>query len=78
MIAKEIRARSDEELRTLLKSLADELFQYRMQNASGQPNAGRIRKTRRDFARVMTVMRERNLPPTAGKVEAAQAGDAEK
>ena len=61
MIAREIRQRSDEELLSLEASLTDELFQYRMQNAAGQPDMGLIRKTRRDLARVKTVMRERGL-----------------
>jgi large subunit ribosomal protein L29 len=65
MIAREIRQRSDEELLSLEASLTDELFQYRMQNAAGQPDSGRIRKTRRDLARVKTVMRERGLHSVA-------------
>jgi len=65
MIAREIRQRSDEEILSLEASLTDELFQYRMQNAAGQPDMGRIRKTRRDLARVKTVMRERGLHSTA-------------
>jgi len=61
MIASELRQRSDEELIGLEQSLAEELFQYRMQNSVGQPDSGRIRNTRRDLARVKTVMRERGL-----------------
>ncbi|MBW2264134.1 MAG: 50S ribosomal protein L29 [Deltaproteobacteria bacterium] len=61
MIAREIRQRSNEELLGLAASLTDDLFQYRMQNASGQPDMGRIRKTRRDLARVKTVMSERGM-----------------
>ena len=61
MIASEIRQRSDEELLNLEAGLEEELFQYRMQNAAGQPDQGKIRKTRRDLARVKTVMAERGL-----------------
>ena len=61
MIAREIRQRSDEELLSLEASLQEDLFQFRMQNAAGQPDQGRIRKTRRDLARVKTVMSERGL-----------------
>lgn len=71
MIAREIRQRSDEELLSLEASLTDELFQYRMQNAAGQPDVGRIRKTRRDLARVKTVMRERGLHSVAIRPPAA-------
>ncbi len=66
MIAREIRQRSDKELASLAASLEDELFHFRMQNTAGQSDAGRIRKTRRDLARVMTVMRERGIRPLAG------------
>ena len=65
MIAREIRQRSNDELLGLEASLTDELFQYRMQNAAGQPDAGRIRKTKRDLARVKTVMQERGLHSAA-------------
>ncbi len=61
MIAREIRQRSNEELQSLETSLEEELFQFKMQNAAGQPDMGRIRKTRHDLARVKTVMSERNL-----------------
>jgi ribosomal protein L29 len=61
MIAREIRQRNDDELQGLEASLEEELFQYRMQNAAGQPDMGRIRKAKRDLARVKTVMRERGL-----------------
>jgi len=66
MIAREIRQRSDHELQNLAASLEDELFHFRMQNAAGQSDAGRIRKTRRDLARVRTVMRERGIRTLAG------------
>ncbi len=78
MIAREIRQRSDEELLSLEASLTDELFQYRMQNAAGQPDMGRIRKTKRDLARVKTVMQERGLhsreirPPAAAEEDEEQ------
>ncbi len=61
MIPKEIRQRSDEELKTLAGNLTDELFKARMQNATGHSDKGRIRKLRRDLARVLTIMREREL-----------------
>ena len=78
MIAREIRQRDDEELRSLEASLEEELFRYRMQNASGQPDMGRIRKTKRDLARVKTVMRERGLDSLAPRRPAqAEEGDEE-
>ena len=77
MIASEIRQRSDEELFNLEAGLEEELFQYRMQNAAGQPDQGRIRKTRRDLARVKTVIRERGLVSTGRRPVAAEADEAE-
>jgi large subunit ribosomal protein L29 len=79
MIAREIRQRSDDELLRLEASLVEELFQYRMQNAAGQPDMGRIRKTRRDLARVKTVMHERGLASRApaGGAVAEQEPEAE-
>jgi len=59
VIAKEIRQRNDEELGALEKRLIDDLFNARMQNATGHPDMGKIRKLRKDLARVMTVRRER-------------------
>ena len=61
MIPKEIRQRNDDELRTLAKGLSEELFNAKMQNATGHPDMGKIRKLRRDLARVKTILREREL-----------------
>jgi len=61
MIPKEIRQRSQEELEALEKRLADDLFNAKMQNATGHPDMGKIRQLRRDLARVKTILRERDL-----------------
>jgi large subunit ribosomal protein L29 len=61
MIPKEIRQRNDGELTTLAKGLSEELFNAKMQNATGHPDMGKIRKLRRDLARVKTILREREL-----------------
>lgn len=75
MIASEIRQRSDDEIMSLEDSLKEELFQFRMQNAAGQPDLGRIRKTRRDLARVKTVMRERGLTSSPGPTRSDEAAE---
>ncbi len=59
MIPKEIRQRSDEELDTLEKRLTEELFNAKMQNATGHPDLGKIRNLRKDLARVKTIRKER-------------------
>jgi large subunit ribosomal protein L29 len=61
MIPKEIRQRSQEELEALEKRLSDDLFNAKMQNATGHPDLGKIRQLRRDLARVKTILRERDL-----------------
>ena len=60
MDAKQLRAKSDEELEKELLELAREAFNLRMQQGTGQlsrPN--QVREVRRNIARVKTVMNER-------------------
>ena len=58
----EIRAMSAEELNAKLKELKEELFNLRFQQATGQlSNPMVIRECKRDIARIMTVIREREL-----------------
>jgi large subunit ribosomal protein L29 len=60
MNAKEIRDRSDDELRKALGDLEEQLFKLRFQKSTGQiENPIKIREVRKDIARVLTVMGER-------------------
>jgi large subunit ribosomal protein L29 len=60
MKAKEIRDRSDDELRKALGDLEEQLFKLRFQKSTGQiENPIKIREVRKDIARVLTVMGER-------------------
>jgi large subunit ribosomal protein L29 len=62
MKAENIRDLSGAELNRKLADLKEELFNLRFQAATGQlGNPMRIREVRKDIARVMTVMREREL-----------------
>ena len=62
MTAKEVRLRSDEELQADLKELQDELFGLKFQKILGQlEDTTRLKKTRKDFARIKTTLRERAL-----------------
>lgn len=62
MKAKDLKARSTEELENELTSLKEELFNLRFQHATGQlDNPLRIREVKRDYARIKTVLREREL-----------------
>lgn len=60
--ARELRDLSREELLRKLDDLKTELFNLRFQKAVGQlGNPMRIRQVRKDIARVLTVLREREL-----------------
>ena len=66
MKAKEIRDRSDDELRKALSDLEEQLFKLRFQKSTGQiENPIKIREVRKDIARVMTVMTERQAEGSA-------------
>ncbi len=60
MRAKEIRERSDEEMRALHARMVLEMFRLRQQNFTFRlTKTSEIRKARRDIARVKTVIRDR-------------------
>lgn len=62
MKAAEVRDLSEDEIRTRMKELQEELFNLRFQLATGQiENVGRIRTVRRDLARLKTIQHERQL-----------------
>ncbi len=59
MKAKQLRELAEEELREKQKETAQELFNLRFQKATGQlGNTAMIPKTKRDLARVKTLLRE--------------------
>ena len=60
MKPQEVRDMSDAELRTREHELIDELFHLRLNRTTSQlPNPMKVRLTRRDLARVKTVLRQR-------------------
>lgn len=66
MRAKEIRDRSDDELRKSLGDLEEQLFKLRFQKSTGQiENPQKIREVRKDIARVLTVINERRAQESA-------------
>ena len=68
--AAELRELSDEELVTRLREAKAELFNLRVQAATGQlENHGRLQVIRREIARIYTIMRERELGLSAAPVE---------
>lgn len=59
MKAKDLRERSQEDLRDLEKSLAKDTFQNRFKNFTNRlDDTSQLPKTRRDLARVKTVLRQ--------------------
>ena len=74
--AAELRELPDEELYVRIDGAKEELFNLRFQLATGQlDNTARLRELRLDVARVMTVLRERQveaeLEAELARVEAA-------
>ena len=61
MKAKDIREMTAEELNAKLKELKSELFNLRFQHAVNQlENTHKMTEVKRDIARVMTVLNEKN------------------
>ena len=62
MKAGKVREMGLEELRTKERELSEQLFRLRVQQSIGQlDNAIKLRETRRDIARVKTVLREKQV-----------------
>lgn len=62
MRIEEIRERTDEELRTLTQQLQEDLYKLRVQRATNQlDDTNAPRRTRKDLARVNTVLKARGL-----------------
>ena len=74
MQAFELRDLSDTELTARLDEMKQELFNLRFQRESGQlEDMSRIRKTRREVARITTIIHERDL--AAEVVAEEEAGE---
>jgi large subunit ribosomal protein L29 len=64
MNASEIRDMTVEEMQRKVVDLKQELFNLRFQHEIGQlENRARLRQTKQDIARLLTVMREVSLNP---------------
>lgn len=62
MTAKEIREMESEKIIKNIKELKEELFNLRFQSAANKlENPMRFRLVRKDIARMMTILREREL-----------------
>jgi len=68
MKSKDLQERTTEHLRELEKSLANDVFQARFKNFTNRLNdTATIRKTRRDLARVKTILTQRASAAAAEK-----------
>ena len=66
MKPEKVRELSSEELAARERELSEQLFKLRFQKSIGQlDNALKIRETRRDIARVKTVLRQRRAQASA-------------
>ena len=62
MKASELRERSDDGLHELEQQLRDELFRMKMKHHTGQlQETSQLKETRRDIARIKTILREREM-----------------
>jgi large subunit ribosomal protein L29 len=58
--ASDLRGRTPDELNDQAETLGKEIFNLRFQRASGQlENTARVRRARRDIARIKTILGER-------------------
>jgi large subunit ribosomal protein L29 len=78
MKAADLREKTPEDLRELQKSLLRDVFQNRLKNFTNRlDDTSTIGKTKRDLARVITVLREQEIgvvrAKPADKAEAAEA-----
>jgi large subunit ribosomal protein L29 len=70
--AGELRELHDEELVSRLREAKAELFNLRVQAATGQlDNHGRLQVVRKEIARIYTIMRERELGLSTAPAEVA-------
>lgn len=73
MRAKELRDRTDEELQTMESNLRHELFTARFKNHTNRLyDSSELPKKRRDLARVLTILKERELNIGAAKTEESE------
>jgi large subunit ribosomal protein L29 len=71
---REIRDLGEVELLERLESLKEELFNLRFQLATGQlDNPMRIKQVRHEVARILTVLREREIEAELGEADALDA-----
>jgi large subunit ribosomal protein L29 len=72
MKASDLREKTAEDLAELHKALAHDVFQHRLKNFTNRlDDTSSIRKTKRDLARVLTILRQRAVASAAPVASAA-------
>lgn len=70
MQAQEIREMGTSEIQKQLENVREEYFNLRFRRASGQlEDYAQLRRVRRDVARLLTILREREMAEWAGDGE---------
>jgi large subunit ribosomal protein L29 len=71
MKLRELRELGETELQHRVTELTDELFHLRLRRASSQlPNPMKVRETKRELARVLTLLGQRKTGAAVGRSEA--------
>jgi large subunit ribosomal protein L29 len=71
MKLRELRDMGEAELQHRATELTDELFHLRLRRASSQlPNPMKVRETKRELARVLTLLRQQKTSAGSGRGEA--------
>ncbi|MCC6217045.1 MAG: 50S ribosomal protein L29 [Polyangiaceae bacterium] len=74
MNAKDLRERPEQELLELRTSLRKDLFGYRMKNGVKQlADTSLLRKTRRDLARIESILGERSKAAASAAAKGAES-----
>ena len=77
MDAKELREKTPDQLRDELANLKKEAFNLRFQQATNQlENTARMRKVRRDAARVKTILNEKAATAASDAASASEKAEA--
>ena len=68
MVANELRDMTDREIKDRIRDLREQLFKLRFQKTTGQvESAAKLPSVRREVARALTILRERELASAAGE-----------
>jgi large subunit ribosomal protein L29 len=77
--AKDLRGNEPEELKRTLAKLQNDLFQHRLKRSTNQlENTMLIRNTRRDIAKIHTVLAERSGSAKSGAAASSAPSEKEK